>query len=160
MSLLEDQLFIKESTLPGSGKGLFTKDFIRKGTRIIEYKGKITTWKDVDHQNGTNSYIYFVTKHHVIDGLPYEKELARYANDARGFTRVKGITNNCQYVEEGLEIFIEAKKDLPAGSEILVGYGKEYWDIMKLNAKIYAKLTRPNAVKTSDVLETSEILMG
>jgi uncharacterized protein len=135
MSLLEEQLFVRKSSLPGSGKGLFTKIFIRKGVRIIEYKGKITTWKEVDHQNGTNSYIYFVTKDHVIDGLPYENEMARYANDARGFTRVKGITNNCQYVEEGLKIFIEAKKDIPAGSEILVGYGKEYWDVMKLNTK-------------------------
>lgn len=128
-------MYISESTLPGSGKGLFTKIFIRKGTRIIEYKGKITTWKEVDHQNGTNSYIYFVTKNHVIDGLPYKNEMARYANDARGLTRVKGITNNCQYVEEGLKIFIEAKKNIPAYSEILVGYGKEYWDIMKQNAK-------------------------
>lgn len=125
---------VKKSTLPGSGKGLFTKVFIPKGTRIIEYRGKITTWKDVDHQEGTNSYIYFVTKNHVIDGLPFEKEKARYANDARGFTRIKGITNNCHYVEEGLKIFIESKRNIPAGSEILVGYGKEYWDVMKKNA--------------------------
>ncbi|MEO6730270.1 MAG: SET domain-containing protein [Ferruginibacter sp.] len=135
MSLLEAHLVVKTSTLPGSGKGLFTKVFIPKGTRIIEYRGKITTWKDVDHQEGTNSYIYFVTKNHVIDGLTFEKEKARYANDARGFTRIKGITNNCQYVEEGLKIFIESKKNIPAGSEILVGYGKEYWDVMKKNAK-------------------------
>ncbi len=136
MSSAEGHLFVKESTIPGSGKGLFTKIFIPKGTRIIEYKGKITTWKDVDHQEGTNSYIYFVTKDHVIDGLPYENELARYVNDARGITRIKGITNNCQYVEEGFKIFVESIKNIPAGSEILVAYGKEYWDIMKKNAKI------------------------
>src|SRR5450432_575250 len=117
MSLLEDHLIVKESTLPGSGKGLFTKIFIPKRTRIIEYRGKITTWKDVDHQGGTNSYIYFVTKDHVIDGRTYKNEKARYANDARGLTRVKGITNNCQYVEDGLKIFIEAKKNIPAGHE-------------------------------------------
>ncbi|MEO5891431.1 MAG: SET domain-containing protein [Ferruginibacter sp.] len=135
MSLLEDQLFIKESTLPGSGKGLFTKVFIAKNTRIIEYRGKITTWKEVDHQNGTNSYIYFVTKNHVIDGLPFENEMARYSNDARGFTRVKGITNNCEYVEDGIKIYIQAKRNIPAGSELLVGYGKDYWDTMRLNAE-------------------------
>ncbi len=131
----EKQLIVKESTLPCSGKGLFTKIFIPKGTRITEYKGKITTWKDADHQDGTNSYIYFVTKDHVIDGLPFTKVMARYANDARGLTRVKGITNNCRYVEDGLKIFIEAIKDIREGSEILVDYGKEYWDVVKLNAK-------------------------
>ncbi|MBC7887780.1 MAG: SET domain-containing protein [Ferruginibacter sp.] len=135
MALLEAQLIVKKSTLPGSGKGLFTRVFIPRGTRIIEYKGKITTWKDVDHQDGTNGYIYFVTKDHVIDGLPFKKELARYVNDARGITRVKGITNNCYYIEEGLKIFIESKKDIAAGGEILVDYGKEYWDVMKRNAK-------------------------
>ncbi|MEJ7588036.1 MAG: SET domain-containing protein [Ferruginibacter sp.] len=134
MALLENKLIIKKSTLPGSGKGLFTKVVIPKGTSIIEYKGKITTWKDVNHQDGTNSYIYFVNKNHVIDGLPYKKAKARYANDARGFTRVKGITNNCQYVEDGVKIYIQAVKNIPAGSEILVAYGKEYWDVMKLNA--------------------------
>ena len=135
MSSLEDHLIVRDSTLPGAGKGLFTKIFIPRGTHIIEYRGKITTWKDADHQDGTNSYIYFVTKNHVIDGLPYENEKARYANDARGLTRVKGITNNCQYIEDELKIFIEAKKDIQAGSEILVDYGKEYWDVVKLNAK-------------------------
>ena len=133
MPLLEGQLFIKKSTLPGCGKGLFTKVFIPKGSRIVEYKGKISTWKDVDHRGGTNSYIYFVTKNHVIDGYPYKNEKARYANDALGFTRVKGITNNCQYVEDGLKIYIEAKKDIQPGSEILVGYGRGYWDVMKKN---------------------------
>jgi len=108
---------------------------ISKGTRIIEYKGKISTWKEVNHENGTNSYIYFVTKNHVIDGLTYKKAMARYVNDARGFNKVKGINNNCQYVEDGLRIYIESIKTIPAGSELLVGYGKEYWDVMKLNAK-------------------------
>jgi len=136
MKLLEDQLLIKESTLPGSGRGLFTKTFIPKGTRIIEYRGKITTWKDADHQDGANCYIYFVTKNHVIDSLPHEDELARFVNDARGLTRVKGITNNCQYVEEGMRIFIEAKKNIPAGSELFVDYGKEYWDTVKANSKL------------------------
>ncbi|MEP7106707.1 MAG: SET domain-containing protein [Ferruginibacter sp.] len=135
MALLENQLIVKESALPFSGKGLFTEIFIPKGTRIIEYRGKITTWKDVDHKDGTNSYIYFVSKKHVIDGFPFENEKGRFVNDARGFTRIKGITNNCQYVEDGLKIFIESKKNIPAGSELLVDYGKEYWNVMKSNAK-------------------------
>jgi uncharacterized protein len=136
MKLLEDHLYVEISTLPGSGRGLFTKTFIPKGTRIIEYRGKITTWKDADHQDGANSYIYFVTKNHVIDSHPHEHELARFVNDARGLTRVKGITNNCQYVEEGLRIFIEAKKNIQAGTELFVDYGKEYWDTVKANSKL------------------------
>lgn len=131
MALLEKQLKIRRSTLPGAGKGLFTTKFIPKGTRIVEYKGKISKWKDADHQNGGNGYIYYVKRYHVIDALPRPKALARYANDAQGMNRTKGITNNSDYVEYGLKVYIESKKDIPANSEILVGYGKEYWDVIR-----------------------------
>jgi uncharacterized protein len=131
MALLEKQLVVKRSTLPGAGKGLFTKKFIPKGTRIVEYKGKITSWKDADHRSGGNGYIYYVKRYHVIDALPRPTALARYANDARGMNKVKGITNNADYVEDGLKVYIESTKDIPANSEIFVGYGKEYWDVIK-----------------------------
>ncbi len=136
MALLEKQLVVKRSTLPGAGKGLFTKNFIPKGTQIVEYKGKITTWKEVEHNNGENGYIYYVKRSHVIDASSNTEELARYANDARGITRVKGVTNNAEYIEEGVRVFIHAKKDIPAGSEIFVPYGKEYWDVIRHNIRL------------------------
>ena len=100
MELLEKQLEVKKSTIPGAGKGLFTKVKIEKGTRILEYTGKVTTWKDVDHVNGTNPYIYYVNRNHVIDARKYPRALGRYANDARGLQRQKGINNN-DVSEEG-----------------------------------------------------------
>lgn len=136
MALLEKKLQVKDSLLPFAGKGLFTTEFIPKGTKIVEYKGRITTWKDVDHKDGNNGYIYYVKRNHVIDASTYPSALARYANDARGIQRVKGLTNNAEYVEEGLKVFIQAVKDIPAGSEIFVDYGKEYWDAIRHNIKI------------------------
>jgi len=135
--LLEKQLIVKRSALPGSGKGLFTRKDIRKGEKIVEYKGLITTWKEVDHLEGTNGYIYYVNRNHVIDARKNVKDLARYANDARGLIKVKGLTNNSMYDTEGLKVYIVAVKNIPAGSEILVGYGKEYWDIIKENLRIH-----------------------
>ncbi len=138
MALLEKYLVVKESTIPESGKGLFTKKFIPRGTRIVEYKGKITDWKSVKHDSD-NGYIYSVNDGHVIDASKHVKAFARYANDARGISRVKGITNNCNYVNDGLKVYIEAIKDIPAGSEIFVGYGKEYWDVIRHNLRIDAR---------------------
>jgi SET domain-containing protein len=135
MALLEKQLVVKRSTIPGSGKGLFTKKFIPKGTKIIEYKGRITSWKDADHRNGENGYIYYVKRNHVLDALPRKSALARFANDARGITKIKGLNNNSEYLEEGRRVYIVSKKDIPANSEILVGYGKEYWDVIRDNKK-------------------------
>ena len=136
MALLEKQLFIKRSNVPGAGKGLFTKKAIPKGTRIVEYKGKITTWKEVDHHQGKNGYIYYVKRDHVIDAFTYEKALARYANDAKGLNKVKELNNNAEYVEDGLKVYIESRKDIPAGGEILVDYGKEYWETIRFNLKL------------------------
>lgn len=136
MALLEKKVEIKSSTLPNAGKGLFAKEFIPKETRIVEYKGKITTWKEVDDKDGNNGYIYFVKSNHVIDASSHPSALARYANDARGLQRVKGLKNNAEYIEDGLRVFIEAKRDIPAGEEILVEYGKEYWDVIRHNQKV------------------------
>lgn len=134
MALLEKHLFVKTSTIPNAGKGLFTKIFIPKGTRIVEYKGRRTIWKDVKN-NHENGYLYTINNNNVIDAGKTLSALARYANDAKGITRVKGINNNCVYVNDNLRAYIESTKDIPAGGEILVDYTKEYWDVMRVNIR-------------------------
>ncbi len=139
MALFEKHLFVKKSTLPNAGKGLFTKVFIPKGALIIEYKGKITTWKDVKDDDGKNGYIFYVKRYHVIDALPTKKPLARYANDARGLTRITGVTNNCDYITKELKAYVESKKNIAAGSEIFVDYGPDYWKVIRENITIDKK---------------------
>lgn len=139
MALLEKQLFVKKSTIPNSGKGLFTKKFIPRGTRIVEYKGRISAWKDVKDEDGKNGYIFYVNRNHVINAEKTLSALARYANDARGLSRIKGIINNCDYISDGLHAYIESKKDIPAGAEILVDYGKDYWKVIRENMKLREK---------------------
>jgi SET domain-containing protein len=136
MALSNKLVQVKQSTLPNAGKGLFAKKFIPKGTRIIEYKGRITTWKEVDGDDGKNGYIYYVKRNYVIDASRNKKALARYANDAKGLFRLKGVKNNADYVEDGFRVFIEAKKDIAAGEEIFVDYGKEYWAVIRHNLRV------------------------
>ncbi len=134
MALLEKYLKVKKSTIPKAGRGLFTTIFIAKGTRIVEYKGRICTWKEVQFDS-TNVYIYTVNSRHVLDARTYLKAFARYANDARGLQGISGIKNNCCFVNDGLKVYIEAAKDIPAGAEIFVDYGKEYWKVIRENLK-------------------------
>jgi len=136
MALLKKQLYIKKSGIPNAGKGLFTKKAIPKGTRIIEYTGKRTTWKEVKDEDGKNGYIFYINRNNVIDALPTKKAYARYANDARGLVRIKGVLNNSDYIVDGLKAYIESKKDIPAGGEILVDYGKDYWKVIRENIKL------------------------
>lgn len=136
MAFLSRQLFVRVSSVPRSGKGLFTKKDIRKGERIVEYKGRKTTWKEVKHQHFTNGYIFYISRNAVVDARSYKKALGRYANDARGLSRKAGLGNNAEYIAEGGKVYIDAIKHIPAGSEILVGYGKEYWDVIRHNQKL------------------------
>lgn len=135
MAFLEKILEVKNSTLAGAGKGLFTKEFIARGSRIVEYKGKITTWAAADHDEGNNAYIFYVSPKHVIDAAKYPKALARYANDAKGLVKQKGLNNNAEYQDEKKRVYITATRDIPAGAEILVTYGKDYWDVIRKNIK-------------------------
>lgn len=135
MALLEKHLTIKRSRIPGAGKGLFTKTAIARGTRIVEYKGHRITWKAAQQQPHFNGYVYYLKRSLVIDAKNYVSTFARYANDATGITRVEGLKNNCRYEEDGEKVFIVARKAIPAGSEILVPYGREYWNVVRYNLK-------------------------
>lgn len=139
MAFLEKKLRVKKSTLPAAGKGLFTTVDIPKKTRIVEYKGTRTTWNEVKDDDGKNGYIFYITSKNVIDALPHKDALARYANDARGLVRVEGIRNNAEYIIDKGKCYIDAMRDIPAGSEIFVNYSADYWRTISENIKLSKK---------------------
>lgn len=142
MPYLEKHLYIKKSLLPNAGKGLFTKKAIVKGTRIIEYKGRLQRWADVKDEDGYNPYLLQVNRRFAINTQHYLKALSRYVNDANGLSRIEGIKNNCEFVSDGNRCFIESKKNIDRFEEIFVGYGKEYWTLIR-------KIQRSEKAKSS-----------
>ena len=131
-------LLVKKSTIPGSGKGLFTKRDIKKGERIIEYLGEIVTEAELDRraENDIYGYAFYISKRKCIDAYYTPDELARYANDAKGLTKIKGITNNCCYAVYKNSGWIKAEKNIKAGAELFVSYGAEYWRDIRDNIKL------------------------
>jgi uncharacterized protein len=117
--------------LPNAGKGLFTKIDSPKGKIIVQYKGSIHKWKDIKHTDGQNAYLFKVNNNIVLDAKNYLKSFARYANDARGFSKIVGLRNNAEYLVKKGEVFIISIRKIHKGEEILVPYGKSYWDLMK-----------------------------
>ena len=149
MALLEKYLYTKRSVLPGAGKGLFTKVFIPKGTRIVEYKGEILTWKVVEKMaNDRNGYVFFFNNQYVIDAWD-SNGFAHYANDAKGIIRLEGLKNNSEYVTEKKRCYIESTRDIPAFSEILVGYGGEYWQAIRYNIRFEERKKEKEGKKSS-----------
>jgi SET domain-containing protein len=128
-------LFVKKSQIPKSGKGLWTTEPIKKGTLICEYEGEKLTWKEClqrnEKQKGVGGYYFYINSKNCVDAQYTTWALARYANDAAGFGRVKGLRNNSKYEVFKGKPYIKATRNIAAGSEIFVSYGKEYWDAMK-----------------------------
>jgi uncharacterized protein len=126
-------LHIKKSTLPGAGKGLFTDRDIRKGELVCEYEGERITWAEAEKRNEKErgGYVYYINAKNCIDAFDYKDTFGRYANDAAGVGRIPGFRNNSTYDVVKKKVYIRATRNIPAGSEIFVSYGPQYWRVMR-----------------------------
>jgi uncharacterized protein len=129
-------LYVKESTLPNAGKGLFVARDVKKGEIITEYEGERITWAECLERNEKKegseqgAYYFHINSKNCIDAEHTLWAMGRYANDAKGRARIKGITNNSAYKIIKKRAFIVATKNIKANSEVFVPYGKAYWDVM------------------------------
>jgi SET domain-containing protein len=128
-------LVVKKSQIPGAGKGLYTTKPIKKGDRIVEYTGEIITWKEYERrvELDMDGYLFYINDKVCIDAYNNPEAKARYANDAAGLVKVKGLTNNSEYEVINGKAYIVATFDIPGGSEIFVDYTPEYWDAIRHN---------------------------
>ncbi|MDB5283519.1 MAG: hypothetical protein JWO06_2594 [Bacteroidota bacterium] len=123
------KIIIAESTIPGSGKGLFAAEDIKRGQAIVQITGPRHTPAEIENM---------VRDEYLLEAGDGSGDCidvqgpAMYANDAKGITRVEGLANNAVFrpFDDGT-MWIEATKNIKAEQEILVGYGKYYWDVIK-----------------------------
>ena len=106
-------LIVKTSQIPNSGKGLFTTTAIKKGEQVIEYEGEIIDWAEYEKRvlEDKDGYLFFINKKRCIDAFATPQHKARFANDAAGLSRVKGLKNNCKYEVTKNRCFIVAEKN-------------------------------------------------
>lgn len=127
-------LYVKKSTLPKAGKGLFTKAPIKKGEIVCEYEGEKVTWKEClrrnENQEGKGGYYFHITDKNCVDAQYTLWAMGRYANDATGVSRIKGLRNNAKYEVIKGKPYIVATRNIKEKEEVFVSYGKEYWEAM------------------------------
>ena len=130
---LEKTLYIKKSTIPDSGKGLFTKIDIEKHTVITEFFGEKIS-HTVALARGilkeSHSTIYY-NKIYSIDSSKDKKCLATYMNDATGMVKKVGIKNNVFMLRANGRIYVLSKRRILAGEELFMSYGPSYWKAKK-----------------------------
>lgn len=109
------------------GNGIFATEAIKKGERIIRYKGKLRTHEEVDEEYGEidengHTFLFTLNDDYVIDANA-GANIARWINHS--------CDPNCEAVIEEDEkkrphkdkVFIEAIRDIAAGEELTYNYG-------------------------------------
>ena len=101
--------------------GLYANCNIKKGTRIIEYKGKIISSKTSNtspkFDNDKAIYLFNINKRFDLDG-DFKFNTARLINHS--------CDPNCEVFGEGYKIWIYAMKNIKKGEELSYDYGFGY----------------------------------
>ncbi len=98
--------------------GLYANCDIKRGTKIIEYKGKLVTVKNSENDpkfdNSKAIYLFGINKKYDLDGN-FSFNTARLINHS--------CEPNCEVFGEGLKIWIFAMKNIKKGEELSYDYG-------------------------------------
>jgi SET domain-containing protein len=101
------------------GNGVFARALIRKGARIIEYRGirsTIGVEREKPASNPKDPYHTFLFE--LSDGTAIEGGVAR--NPARWINH--GCDPNCETVEDDGRVYVHAKRTIRAGEELTYDY--------------------------------------
>ena len=111
----------KVGTTKHKGRGLFASKDIKKGTKILDYKGKYITKRETDtnpkYDNSKPIYLFTINKRYDLDG-DFAYNTARLINHS--------CDENCEYDGKGLKIWVSAYKDIKKGEELTADYGFSY----------------------------------
>ena len=115
---------IKKSKIDKNG--LYAVRDIRKGTKIIEYKGKLISVRqseiDPKFDNGKAIYLFKINKKYDLDG-DFKFNTARLINHS--------CDPNCEVFGSGLKVWVYAMKNIKKGDELSYDYGFSYDDDYK-----------------------------
>lgn len=121
----EPNPYIELRTSTIQGTGAFAARPIKKGTRVIEYLGQRISWRTADkryddeNMGRHHTFLFTVDDKVVIDGA-VKGNSARFLNHS--------CDGNCEAIIDRKRIFIDARRNIKTGEELVYDYGYERTD--------------------------------
>ena len=119
---LQSKKFYEVRHSPIHGYGVFAARKIKKGTRVIEYRGERIDHHEADERyndvdNAHAHIVLFAVDDETVIDCKSEGNDGRYVNHS--------CDPNCEAVNEGGRIFIYSLKKIKKGAELFYDYGLE-----------------------------------
>ncbi len=108
---------VRESNI--HGKGVYAIRPIKAGEKVLEYKGRIITWRKAltlhphDPSQPNHTFYFHLDDGHVIDAK-YDGNSARWINHS--------CEPNLEARQEGNRVFLEALRDIDISEELFYDY--------------------------------------
>jgi SET domain-containing protein len=102
---------------PVHGRGVFAPDRIKAGEQILEYKGKLVSWREAQRRYERSAaadghtFLFDLDDGQVIDG-------AQGSNSARWINQ--SCEPNSEAEQDGSRVFIYALQDIEIGTELFI----------------------------------------
>lgn len=125
---------VRESAI--HGKGVYALRLIKAGDSVLEYKGRIITWRKAqdlhphDPSQPNHTFYFHLDDGHVIDAKQYGNS-ARWINHA--------CDPNLEARQDGNRVFLKALRDIDIGEELFYDYA------LMIDARKTAKVKKEHA---------------
>lgn len=112
------KVVVRQSTV--HGRGVFARRDLKKGEKVIEYKGEIIDWPEALHRHPhdpsqpNHTFYFHLSDELVIDGRVH-------GNDARWINH--SCAPNCEAEQDGDRVFIHTLRKITEGEELFYDYG-------------------------------------
>ncbi|XP_030625939.1 PR domain zinc finger protein 12 [Chanos chanos] len=124
--VLPSEVIIAQSSIPGEGLGIFSKTWIKAGTEMGPFTGRVISPENVDLLKNNNLMWEVFNE----DGTVRCFIDASQDNHRSWMTYIKCARNeqeqNLEVVQIGSSIFYKAVETIPPDQELLVWYGNSY----------------------------------
>ena len=103
------------------GRGVYAGRRLKKGERIVEYKGEVISWREADRRppsdpdDPNHTFFFALDDHRKVIDANVGGNAARWINHS--------CKPNCETTEDEGRVFIEALREIRAGEELSYDYG-------------------------------------